>query len=136
LPLIIGGDGLFSDSTITKHIKSLGMHYLFTCKSGDHKYLMQCLGDYKDDWPWVEHTDDKKDTPRYRWRNQVPLSGQANAPLVNYLESQNLRISESQNLRAGKMIYYNSWVTDIEVTSANIFGCSSFMTTSYLNCLG
>jgi hypothetical protein len=30
LPLLISGDGLFSDGTITRHVISLGMHDLFT----------------------------------------------------------------------------------------------------------
>lgn len=110
LPLLIGGDGLFSDGTITKHVLSLNMHYLFTCKPGDHSYLMEWLEAY-DDWPWSEHTDEKGDSHRYRWRNKVPLSGQANAPDVNFLEY--------EHLRKDKIIYRNSWITDLEVTQRN-----------------
>jgi hypothetical protein len=110
LPLIIGGDGLFSDGTVTKHVLSLDMHYLFTCKPGDHRYLMEWLEAY-DDWPWFEHTDEKGDSHRYRWRNNVPLSGQSNAPNVNFLEYEHIRKSE--------VIYNNSWVTDLEVTRTN-----------------
>jgi hypothetical protein len=41
LLLLIGGDGLFSDGTVTKHVLSLDMHTLFTCKPSDHRYLME-----------------------------------------------------------------------------------------------
>ncbi len=113
LPLLIGGDGLFSDSTIIKHTLSLNMHYIFTCKPGDHTYLMTWLADYTDDWPWIEHTD-KGHLHRYRWRNGVPLSGQSTAPEVNFLEY------EDVNIETGR-VYRNSWVTDLEVTRSNVW---------------
>ena len=113
LPLCIGGDGLFSNGPMVKHILSLEMHYILTCKPGDHTFLMQWLGDYNDDWLWSERIDEKGDTHRYRWRNKVPLSGQADAPEVNYLEY--------EHIRAEKIIYRNSWVTDFKVTESNIW---------------
>ena len=113
LPLLIGGDGLFSDGTITKHILSLDMHFVLTCKSGDHPFLMKWLKNQDGDWPWSEHTDDKGDTHRYRWRNKAPLSGQPDAPDVNYLEY--------EQIREGKIIYRNSWVADLEVSKSNIW---------------
>lgn len=112
LPILIGGDGLFSDGTIIKHVLSLDMHYLFTCKPGDHKFLIEWLEAF-DTWPWLEHTDKKGDVHRYRWRNEVPLSGQSNAPDVNYLEY--------EHIRADKVIYRNSWITDIEINQSNIW---------------
>jgi hypothetical protein len=115
LPLLIGGDGLFSDSTITKHVLSLNMHYIFTCKPGDHTYLTQWLEAYTDGWPWSEHIEDKKRKHCYRWRNKVPLSGQKNAPDVNFLEYEEI------NIETGKVVYRNSWVTDLEITASNVW---------------
>jgi hypothetical protein len=69
------------------------MHYIFTCKPGDHTDLMQWLEDFKDDWAWTEHTDDKKERKhRYCWRNNVPLSGQENTPNVNFLAYEEINI--------------------------------------------
>ncbi|MDQ6962520.1 MAG: hypothetical protein Q9M28_08345 [Mariprofundaceae bacterium] len=110
LPLLIGGDGLFSDGPIIQHARALNMHYLFTCKPGDHSYLMEWLNAY-DKWPWQQHTDEKGKTHRYRWRNQVPLSAQKDAPQVNYLEY--------EMLKDNTIVYRGSWVTDIEITLSN-----------------
>jgi len=110
LPLLIGGDGLFSDGPIIQHARALNMHYLFTCKPGDHNYLMDWLNAY-DKWPWQQHTDEKGKTHRYRWRNQVPLSAQKNAPQVNYLEY--------EMVNDNTIVYRGSWVTDIEITLSN-----------------
>ncbi len=112
LPLLIGGDGLFADGPMIKHALELKMHYLFTCKLGDHTYLMEWLSSYNE-WPWQEHTDEKQRTHRYRWRNNVPLSAQIDAPQVNYFEY--------ELINNGKVTYRNSWVSDIEITGRNIW---------------
>jgi hypothetical protein len=119
LPLLVGGDGLFSDGTITKHAESLGMHYIFTCKPGDHKFLMEWLEAYKE-WPWIAETkyvqkkkEKEEHIHRYRWRNGVPLSGQPNAPQVNYLEY--------EMVKKGKVTYHCGWVTDIEINQSNVW---------------
>ena len=112
LPLMIGGDGLFSDGPIIRHVTALNMHYLFICKLGDHTYLMEWLEGYEQ-WDWCEHIDEKEITHRYRWRNQVPLSEQKDAPQVNFFEY--------QMLKKGVIVYKSSWVTDIEITLSNVF---------------
>jgi hypothetical protein len=119
LPLLVGGDGLFSDGTITRYVISLGMHYLFTCKPGDHTFLMEWLDGYKE-WPWIEEIEyikkgkeRVKRIHRYRWRNDVPLSAQSHAPQVNYLEY--------EQITDGKVNYHNSWVTDLDISQSNIF---------------
>jgi hypothetical protein len=63
-PLLIGGDGLFADGTITKHTKPLGMHYIFTCKPGDHTFLMEWLAGYGE-WPWIEEVEYIKKARRH-----------------------------------------------------------------------
>ena len=65
-------------------------------------------------WSWTEHVDLKKEqTHRYRWRNNVPLSEQKDAPQVNYLEY--------EMMKDGKVVYRGGWVTDIEVSLSNVF---------------
>lgn len=112
LPLLIGGDALFADGPMIKQVLSKGMHYLFTCKLSNHQYLKEWLDAYTD-WPWQQHADEKGRIHRYRWRNQVPLSGQNNAPMVNYLEY--------ELVTDGEISYRSSWITDIELTNSNIW---------------
>lgn len=112
LPLLIGGDGLFADGPMIRQVLAMDMHYLFTCKPGDHSYLMEWLAAYHE-WSWQQHQDEKGRVHRYRWRNQVPLSAQPNAPLVNYLEY--------ELLNDGQVTYRNSWVTDVDITHQTIW---------------
>lgn len=109
---IIGGDGLMSHQPLMETVIKNGMHCLFVCKPGDHKYLFEWLNDYPE-LPSVETNDQKGRTHRYRWQNNVPLNGRADALPVNYIEYS--LINEK-----GKRTYHNSWVTDLEVNKNNI----------------
>jgi len=109
---IIGGDGLMSHQPLMKAVLKNGMHCLFVCKPGDHKYLFEWLDDYPE-LPSLEIKGQKGRTHCYRWQNDVPLNGRADALQVNYIEYS--LINEK-----GKRTYYNSWVTDIEVNKNNI----------------
>ena len=112
LPLMIGGDGLFSNGPMIRHVRALNMHYLFTWKPGDHTHLMEWLETYEQ-WDWQEHRDEKDVVHRYRWRNQVPLSAQKDAPLVNFFEY--------HMLKQDVIVYQSSWITDVEISLSNIF---------------
>lgn len=112
LGLIITGDGLFSKAPMIQHVLAHGMHYLFVAKPTDHTYMMDWLAEYPH-LPCVEIHDDKGRAHHFRYKNQVPLNGRANAPLVNYLHYQIVDDT-------GRVVFKNSWVTDIEITRDNI----------------
>jgi len=109
---IIAGDGLMSHQPMIETVIKNGMHYLFVTKPGDHKYLFEWLEAF-DEIPLLEIKDQKGRLHQYRWKNGVPLNGKPDALQVNYLEYS--LINEK-----GKRTFYNSWVTDIEVTKTNI----------------
>jgi hypothetical protein len=111
-PFLIGDDSLFTDSPTITLITSLKMHYLLTCKPGDHKYMFSWLNDFTD-WPWTQWQDKQGKTHRYRWRNDGPLMDSEQAPRVNYLEYESLN-------KGGKVTYHGGWVTNIEVTRSKI----------------
>ena len=118
LPLLIGGDDLFSRTPIFNMLKEHNMHGIFTCKEGSHTYLFDRINALCEQ-PWLI----KKETKGikkikiiqhcYRWYLQVPLNAQADAPLVNVIEYQS--VDED-----GKIIFRNVWVTDLAVTKDNI----------------
>jgi hypothetical protein len=115
LKLMIGGDSLFSRQPLIQDIIELKMHYLFAAKPTDHKYMMEWLNTYSS----LNHYEftDKKGTHSYEWMNQVPLHGGKDAIKVNYLcytmTGKNKRGQE-------KVLFRNSWVTDINVSKENI----------------
>ncbi|MDQ7050512.1 MAG: hypothetical protein Q9M92_13680 [Enterobacterales bacterium] len=63
--------------------------------------------------PNLEIEDQKGRLHQYRWKNDVPLNGKVDALGVNYIEYS--LINEK-----GKRTFYNTWVTDLEVTQSNI----------------
>lgn len=118
LPLLIGGDDLFSRTPIFDMLKQHDMHGIFTCKEGSHTHLYGLLNAIED-WSWhsTERTigikKPKKEIRRYRWCAQVPLNAQPDAPLVNVIEFQILDEHE-------KIKFKNVWVTDVTVDNENV----------------
>ena len=112
LGFIIVGDGLFSKAPMIKDVVSEGMHFLFVAKPDDHKYMMEWLNVFCR-LPEVVFSDEKGRQHRYIYKNEVPLNGGTDAPLVNYIHY------ELTNEK-GKVTFKNSWVTDIEVNESNV----------------
>ena len=107
LPLIIVADSLYSTQPMIDAIASHDMHYVLTAKPGDHKMLMEWVGGLRplNEVMHMEYVDRKGRSHVYEWVNSVPLSGNKDAPLVNYFEYW---------LKDGKKVgYHNSWVTDL-----------------------
>lgn len=109
---LLCGDGLMSHQPMIEEFIAQGVHYLFVAKPGDHTFLIEWIDAYPDR-PSLERIDAQGRTHRYRWKNVVPLHGEANACQVNYLDY-------SLTNAEGKITYRNSWVTDLEVNSDNV----------------
>jgi hypothetical protein len=114
LPIIIGGDGLYSKQPFIDELKKAGMSFILVAKPSDHTILFE----------WVHElfalkaggqmtlTDKKGRTHKYRWVNDVPLNGSKDADQVNFFE---YRLINNK-----KTTYRNSWVTDIPIDENNI----------------
>lgn len=74
--------------------------------------MMQWLADYDELPEWSVH-DIAGRTHRYTYQNKVPLNGKKDAPLVNYIHYQLIN-------KKGKVIYTNSWVTDIAIDNHHV----------------
>lgn len=109
LGLLIGGDALFSKQPIIEEVLSHGMHYLFVAKPTDHKYMMEWLGAYNR-LHEVVFTDEKGRRHQYEWMNDVPLNGSDKSVRVNFLRCS---ISAEDEEGKEKIVYTNSWVTDV-----------------------
>jgi hypothetical protein len=114
LPMIITADGLYSKQPFIDTAKAARMSFILVAKTSDHKILFQWVDDL-DALGQAGHmklTDDKARCHLYRWLNQVPLNGTADADQVNFFEYW-LQVGE-------KVTYHNSWVTDITVDKHNV----------------
>ena len=92
------------------------MHYLFVAKPDDHRYMMEWVEAY-DDLDRIKCEDEAGRQHIYEWINDVPLNGQADAVHVNFLRCFVMKTNQSGEER---IVYRNSWVTDIGVTTENI----------------
>jgi hypothetical protein len=113
LGLIINGDGLYPKQPLIELILKLSMHFIFVCKE-DHKILWEWFFEQKKlgEVAYLNKVDNKERRHHYEWINQVPLSGNKGAPLVNVFVYE-LSVD-------GKITYRSAWVTDIEITRENI----------------
>jgi hypothetical protein len=114
---IITGDDLYSHEPMVKLLESQRFHYVLVAKPESHKELFE----------WVEEIERMGGSLRgqyqqgpackrrwfeYRIIREVPLSAsrQVKVTLVEVWERD----------AKGKLLYHNSWVTDLEVSSENV----------------
>jgi hypothetical protein len=117
LSLIILGDDLYSHEPYVKLLIEKGMHFMLVAKPDSHQELID----------WVEDLDRQGDCEKGRWEEgvgkklrrfeyrivkTVPLKSCGEIG-VNYLE-----VWERDG--NGKLVYHNSWVTDLEIDAENV----------------
>ena len=114
LSLIIVGDSLYSKQPTIEAIRSLHMNYVLTAKPDDHKKLMEWVNEQRilKETSRMEAKDAKGRTHIYEWINGVPLNDNKKTVMVNYFE---YWIMDRE-----KIVYHNSWVTDLPLDGNNI----------------
>lgn len=117
LDLLIGGDALFSKQPIIENILAHQKHYLFMAKPSDHKYMTEWLDVYKE-LNHIEFKDEKGRTHYYEWMNNVPLNGNENTVMINFLRC--TITGKKKKKDAEGVLYSGSWVTDLSISSENI----------------
>lgn len=115
LPIVIGGDDLYSNQPFIDALKDQGMSFILTAKPTSHKVLFQWVDELRGLGAGgsLEYGDEKSRRHRYQWVNAVPLNGTPDADTVNFFEYHLVA-------KTGKVTYRNSWVTDIDVDSDNV----------------
>ena len=117
LALIMTGDDLFSRVPFAKECESLRLHYVFVAKPNSHHEMMQWVEDLDRlgesvRGSWTEGPACTRKFYEYRIVKEVPLSARAEV-YVNYVEVW-------ERNKEAEMVYHNSWVTDVEVTTENV----------------
>jgi hypothetical protein len=116
LGLLLGGDALFSKQPIIEGVLYHNMHYLFAAKPDDHKYMMEWLDTYIK-LNHFDFIDEKGRLHHYEWMNDVPLNGNKDTIIVNFLRC---TISGKNKKGEEEILYKNSWVTDLLISEDNI----------------
>jgi hypothetical protein len=114
LKMVITGDGLYSKQPFIDAAKHNRCSYILVAKPTDHKVLFEWVDelDGLGQCDYLQFSDEKGRRHVYRWVNQVPLNGGRNADQVNFFEYW-LHVGQ-------KVTYHNSWVSDLEVSKANV----------------
>ena len=110
---IIVADSLYSKQPFIERLRAARFSFLLVAKPGDHKSLYQDIaGLRRGNLLHRLHTEHRGERREYEWVTDVPLNGQSDAPLINFIQ---VRIS-----KPGKKPCRNAWVTDLLPTRANI----------------
>lgn len=114
---ILMGDDLYANQPLCQHILDQQLHFLFVCKAASHATLYAALEQRAD--AVVTYTVRKwngqhSELWTYRFCAAVPLRAGADALLVNWCE---LHIT---HFETGATLYYHAWVTDLDITRANL----------------
>jgi hypothetical protein len=108
------GDDLFACQPIVTAVHNAGGNFILTCKPSSHKTIAEYLhGAELQDRRDIVCKRGKRTTTVYRWMTGVPLRGTDDAILVNWFSIVILNAN-------GKRTYYNSFVTDLAITSDTV----------------
>jgi len=111
---VIVADSLYSKQPVIERLRAGRFSFLLVAKPGDHKCLYQEVDLLRQANLLNRHVsvEDRGVRREYEWVTEVPLTGKADAPLVNFIQ---FRI-----IKRGKVTYRNAWVTDLEPRGDNI----------------
>ena len=115
--MVIGGDDLYSHEPFVQLLAEKRFHFMLVAKPGSHQELFE----------WVEELERQGDCQKFQWQEGpfdkrryfearsmrcVPLKSDGKIA-VNFVE-----VWERD--WTGKLLYHNSWVTDLDVDQENV----------------
>ena len=119
LPRLLLGDDLYAHEPLCRKIIEKGDSFVFVAKEDSHKIMYEHI-------KFVENTAGletkekivgkahEKEIWKYKFVNQVPINGNKDALEVNWVEL------EVIDAKSGERKYYNTFITDIEITKYNV----------------
>ena len=114
LPIILLGDDLYSREPFCKDTIQNGKSFIFVAKEESHKVMYEHIN-FLDNLKELDlHQDNqgkahKKELWKYKFVNEVPINGNDDSLKVNWVS---VEVYDKNN----KRIYYNSFITNIEIT--------------------
>jgi len=124
LPIIVAEDGLASNGPHLKLLVELQMSFITVVKPNGNKSLFDWVNTYdwdfknRDNWDQNQGVhvfeDESGSTHKFRFVNGAPLNDSHPDFKVNFLE---YSVFDSE----GKQLYYNTWITDFQITTMNCY---------------
>ena len=114
---IVIGDDLYAHVPFVEQLQQLRLHYVLVAKPASHPTLMAAVAAAEEQGvnqrgQWQEGSGARQRTYTYRIMPQMPLALES-AVRVTYVEVW-------EHSASGQLLYHNSWITDLEVTPANV----------------
>lgn len=115
------GDDLYAHQPFCRQALLHSFHFLFTCKPSSHTYLSKWVQDLEEGRLLsslkirVKGKGNRWEYHHYQWANGVPLTEEADALKVNWLQ---LTVTDDNGLK----LYHNSYITDWNVNETNVVG--------------
>lgn len=112
------GDDLYAHEPFCRMVMQRAEYFIFTCKPGSHEALYEWLELLEEGIDIKSVTNRKRnakghwETHTIRYASNLPLTDSDKALRVNWLE---LVVHDSD----GKRTYYNTWITNWEITDRN-----------------
>jgi len=113
------GDDLYSNQPLCQLAIDVGFNFIFVCKPESHAILYEWLAylaaNHDIDELSVHHWNGRfTEIARYRYANDLPLRGGADALIVHWCE-----VSVT-NGSTGEVLYYNTYVTNHRLTEQTV----------------
>lgn len=108
---VILGDDLYSRQPVCEKILEKGLDFILVCKPDSHKVLYDFMDRAK--MQSIKIKGQKGDITRVHFMNEVPLNGNKDAMLVNWIGVEVID-------KTGKITYQNAFVTNLDVTDKNV----------------
>jgi hypothetical protein len=117
LALIVMGDDLYAHVPFVELLQQLRQHYVLVAKPSSHPTLVAAVAaaagtEQSQRGQWTEGSGARQRIYTYRLVRQVPLALES-AIRVNYVEVW-------EHAAGGELLYHNSWITDLDVATANV----------------
>ncbi len=116
------GDDIYARQPMCRRALLNGFHFIFVCKPESHTTLYNWVNLLQPEsglHVFKQHVKNSKghwETHTYRFANAAPLADGDDALKVNWCE---VTITQGKGAK-GKIIYHNAFITDFEITSANV----------------
>ena len=117
MALIVIGDDLYSHVPFIEQLQLLRQHYVLVAKPSSHPTLLAAVAaaegtEQSQTGQWTAGSGARQKTSTYRLVRHVPLALESTVR-VTYVEVW-------EHNAGGKLLYHNSWVTDLDVDAVNV----------------
>lgn len=116
--VVMLGDDLYCRQPLCEQVQAAGAQFVFVCKPQSHSHLYEYLALTPLEHPTI-FLEQEQLRLSYRFANRLPLRDSADTLWLNWCDVTIVNVQ-------GKQLYYNSFATDIFLTSTSVLDVCSY----------